>query len=186
MGMGLWIRLLLPLALLAWCSGAVWAQSNTARLVGTVKDASGAVLPGVSIQASSLETGLSRTVTTNDLGDYVITNLPVGRYEVTAELSGFKRLKQGPLQLLVNQTARVDLTLEIGQISETVTAESTAPMIDTETNTLGSVIDETQMKEIPLNGRNFIQLGHLVPGTTTGPPAATTVRTRQGGVSLTA
>ena len=181
-----WTRLLLPLALLVWSSGAVWAQSNTARLVGTVKDSSGAVLPGVSIQASSLETGLSRTVTTNDLGDYVITNLPVGRYEVTAELSGFKRLKQGPLQLLVTQTARIDLTLEIGQISETVTAESTAPIIDTETNTLGSVIDETQMKEIPLNGRNFIQLGHLVPGTTTGPPAATTVRTRQGGVSLTA
>src|SRR5947208_407324 len=149
-----WMRWLLSSLTLVPLAGFLLAQSNTARLVGTVKDTSGAVLPGASIQASNLETGLNRTVTTNELGDYVITNLPVGTYEVMAELSGFKRLKQGPLQLLVNQTARVDLSLQIGQLSETVAVESAAPVIDTETNTLSSVIDETQMKEIPLNGRN--------------------------------
>lgn len=164
----------------------VAAQGTSARLVGTVKETSGAVVPGVSVTATNLDTGLLRTSVTNEQGDYVLPTLPVGRYEVAAELSGFKRVVQSPVPLDVDQTARVDLLLELGDLTETVEVTGGAPIVNSETSSIGQVIAQEQVQGLPLNGRNFIQLGLLVPGTTEGPPAAGTVRSRQGGVAISA
>lgn len=171
--------------ILCWSTEAS-AQSTTARLVGTIREASGAIVPGVTITATNLDTGLTRMAVTNDQGDYVLPTLPVGRYEVAAELSGFKRVVQSPVPLDVDQTARVDLLLELGAITETVEVTGGAPLVNSETSSIGQVIGEEQVRGLPLNGRNFIQLGLLVPGTTEGPPAAGTVRSRQGGVAISA
>lgn len=162
------------------------AQSTTARLVGTIRETTGAVVPGVTVTATNLDTGLTRVAVTNEQGDYVVPTLPVGRYEVAAELSGFKRVVQSPVPLDVDQTARVDLLLELGELTETVEVTGGAPIVNSETSSIGQVIGEQQVRGLPLNGRNFIQLGLLVPGTTEGPPAAGTVRSRQGGVAISA
>ncbi|HEY8551699.1 MAG TPA: TonB-dependent receptor [Vicinamibacterales bacterium] len=172
------------LALLAPAISA--GQGTTARLVGTVKEPSGAVVPGATITAVNLDTGITREALTNEEGDYVMPNLPIGRYEVAAELTGFKRIVRSPVPLDVDQTARVDFELELGSVSETVEVVGAAPLVNSETSSLGQVIGETQVRNLPLNGRNFIQLGLLVPGTTPGTPGASTVPSRQGGVAITA
>ena len=112
--------------------------------------------------------------------------MPIGRYEVAAELTGFKRVVQSPVPLDVDQVARVDFSLSLGDIAETVNVVSERPVVNSETSSIGQIIDEKQVRGLPLNGRNFIQLGLLVPGTTEGPPGAGTVPSRQGGVAISA
>ena len=162
------------------------AQATTARLVGTVTETTGAVIPGASVVATNLDTGTRRDAITNDEGDFVIPNVPIGRYEVAAELAGFKRVVRSPVPLDVDQTARVDFELEVGNLTETVEVKASIPLVNSETSSIGQVIGETQVRNLPLNGRNFIQLGLLVPGTTPGTPGAGTVPSRQGGVAITA
>ena len=162
------------------------AQATTARLVGTVKEPTGAVIPGASVVATNLDTGTRRDAITNDEGDFVIPNVPIGRYEVAAELAGFKRVVRSPVPLDVDQTARVDFELEVGNLTETVEVKASIPLVNSETSSIGQVIGETQVRNLPQNGRNFIQLGLLVPGTTPGTPGAATVPSRQGGVAITA
>lgn len=178
--------LIIGACVLVCCGTSVAAQGTSARLVGTVRESSGAVVPGVTVTATNLDTGLVRTSFTNEQGDYVLPTLPIGRYEVAGELSGFKRVVQSPIPLDVDQTARVDLALELGEMTETVEVTGGVPVINSETSSIGQVIGEEQVRGLPLNGRNFIQLGLLVPGTTEGPPAAGTVRSRQGGVAISA
>ena len=139
------------------------AQATTARLVGTVKEPTGAVIPGASVVATNLDTGTRRDAITNDEGDFVIPNVPIGRYEVAAELAGFKRVVRSPVPLDVDQTARVDFELEVGNLTETVEVKASIPLVNSETSSIGQVIGETQVRNLPLNGRNFIQLGLLVP-----------------------
>lgn len=181
------IRIIVVGTLAALCVGTMAAaQGTSARLVGTVRESSGAIIPGVTVTVTNLDTGLSRVAVSNEQGDYVVPSLPIGRYEVAAELSGFKRVVQSPVPLDVDQTARVDLNLELGDLTETVEVTGGAPVVNSETSSIGQVIGEAQVRGLPLNGRNFIQLGLLVPGTTEGPPAAGTVRSRQGGVAISA
>lgn len=160
------------------------AQTN-GTIVGTVTDSVGAALPNVSISATNTATNAVRTVTTDSEGNYTFSNLPIGNYQVAAELSGFKRSVLNPIQLVVNQTARLDIQLETGNISEEVNVEASAPLIESETSTVGQVITNKTIVELPLNGRNFIRLGSLIPGTNEGAPGATINRSRQGGVALT-
>ena len=162
------------------------AQGITGRIVGTITEVTGAVIPGATVVALNVETNARREVITNERGDFVIANLPIGAYEVSAEIAGFKRAVRAPVPLAVDQTARVNIALELGAITETVQVTGAAPLVNSETSSLGQVIEAQQIRELPLNGRNFVQLGLLVPGTTEGPPAADTVRSRQGGVSITA
>lgn len=161
-------------------------QTTNATIVGSVTDAAGAILQGVTITATNTETQAVRTVTTDSDGNYTITNLPIGIYQVTAELSNFKRSVLDPVQLGVNQTARLDVQLQLGNVSETVNVEASAPLIDSETSTVAQTIENRTIVQLPLNGRNFIRLGSLVPGTTEGAPGNTVARSRQGGVALTA
>ena len=157
--------LLLALGFLLLLSSAVaHAQVTTADLVGTIKDSSGAVVPGVTVALTNEATGVSRSATTSDGGTYIFTSLQPGRYRLTAELSGFRKVERTGVELQVNQRAQIDLDLEVGLLSESVVIEGTAPLLETQSSVLGSVIAEKQVQDLPLNGRNFVQLATLSTG----------------------
>jgi hypothetical protein len=142
----------------------------TGRIEGLVTDSSGAALPGVTVTATNLGTNQSRFSVTDNEGLYSITPLAVGNYRVQAELSGFQPAAT-ELELNVNQVARIDLTVSPG-VSETVTVTADAPIIDKTTSYIGTIIDEEQVENLPLNGRNITQLATLVPGVTRGIPGS--------------
>ena len=158
------ISALIVVALLLVTSALASAQVTTADLVGTIKDSSGAVVPGVTVALTNEATGVSRSATTGDGGTYIFTSLQPGRYRLTAELPGFRKVERTGVELQVNQRAQVDLDLEVGLVSETVLIEGTAPLLETQSSVLGNVIEEKQVQELPLNGRNFVQLATLSPG----------------------
>jgi hypothetical protein len=140
------------------------AQVTTADLVGTIKDNSGAVVRGVKITLTNDATGVSRSVTTDDDGNYIFTSLQPGRYAITAEASGFRKVERTGVELQVNQRARIDLDLQVGQVGETVQITGAPPLLESQSSVLGSVIQERQVQDLPLNGRNFVQLAILSPG----------------------
>jgi len=152
------------LALLISAAGA--EAQTTSTLLGVVHDASGGVLPGVSITARHIATNATRTVVTGADGNFVIPFLPVGDYEVTGELAGFQSaLKR--LALIVDQRVRVDLVLQIGGIVESATVVGQSPLIETSSSDIGNVVDNKRIVELPLNGRNFIALNALDAGAAT-------------------
>ncbi|MGH9338984.1 MAG: TonB-dependent receptor domain-containing protein [Acidobacteriota bacterium] len=146
-------------------AGTLMAQTATGQITGTVRDTTEAIVPGVAVTVSSQLTGLTRVTTTNDSGDYVFPLLPVGVYSVSAEQPGFRVAKQSDVQLRVNQFLRVDLVLEVGEVTEVVEVQAAATALDTETSTVGQVITQQQITDLPLNGRNFLQLLFLGNGT---------------------
>ncbi len=143
-----------------------WGQiGGQASLVGTVKDPSGAVLPGAEVTVSGQSTGVVRRAVTNESGNYSVERLQPGEYSVAAELSGFKRSVVRGVVLQVADRARVDITLPLGEVSDEVFVEGAGrPIIQTENATLAEVVGEEQVRELPLNGRNFLQLATLTPG----------------------
>lgn len=143
-------------------------------------------LPNVTVTITNAETNLARTTNTDDEGNFTITNVPIGVFQVSAELTGFKRAVLPQVQLAVDQTARVDLQLQPGGVSEVITVEADTPLIESERSGVAQVIDNKTIVQMPLNGRNFIRLGSLVPGTTRGAPGNTVTRSRQGNEALTA
>ncbi len=151
------------LALLAMADTAR-AQTATGQITGTVKDTTGAVVPGASVTVHSDLTGLTRTGATNPSGDYSFPLLPTGVYSVSAELTGFSVAKQSGIRLNVDQVARIDLTLAVGAGTETVEVRAATVALDTETATVGQVITEKQITDLPLNGRNFLSLLFLGAG----------------------
>lgn len=144
------------------------AQSVRGTILGTVTDASGAVVAKATITAVQTATGLTRSEVTSDSGEYSIQQLPVGIYRVTAEQTGFKRTERTGVELRVDDKLRIDLTLDVGQVTETVAIEATTPVISTDSSTVGNVVDNKKVTELPLNGRNFLQLNLLVPGVNQG------------------
>ena len=156
--------ILAALALVLLSAGVARAQTATGQILGTVKDVSGGVMPKVKVTVTNQQTGLTRETTTNDDGTYVVPLLPVGVYLVTAEQAGFKLAVLSDIQLNVDQVQRVDLELAAGNLSERVEVKANASAIDTETSTVGQVISEKQVTDLPLNGRNFIQLLFLGAG----------------------
>ncbi len=159
----------LLLSLVFLRAAAASMAQTTATIVGTVTDTSGGVVPGATITVTQTETGLTRQVQSNDAGVYVASLLPVGAYFVSAEKADFKRKTLTGIVLEVNQEARIDLVLEVGAATETVTVTSQAPLLETESAAVGQVIDNRYTTQIPLNGRDFAQLILLVPGATTRP-----------------
>lgn len=145
-------------------AGMVRAQSATGQITGTVKDATGGVMGKVKVTVTNVQTGLTRETTTNDVGTYVVPLLPAGAYLVTAEQASFKLAVRSDVPLNVDQVQRVDFELTAGDISERVEVRSNVLSIDTETSTVGQVISERQISQLPLNGRNFIQLLFLGAG----------------------
>ncbi len=140
------------------------AQTATGQLTGTVRDATGAVMAGVKVLVTNEQTGLTRQTQTGDNGEYVIPLLPVGVYVVTAEQAGFKTAINSGVALTVDQVQRVDMQLATGNVSETVEVQSNALVLDTASASVGHTITERQVTELPLNGRNFLQLLFLGAG----------------------
>jgi hypothetical protein len=149
------------------------AQTATGQITGSVRDSSGAVMPKVKVVVTNEQTGLTRETTSNDVGDYVVPLLPVGVYVVTAEQEGFKMAVRSGVPLNVDQVQRIELRLDAGNISEKVEVVSSAVALDTASATVGQTITEKQVTDLPLNGRNFLQLLFLGAGAveTTGEQA---------------
>jgi hypothetical protein len=141
-----------------------WAQVSSAELSGTVLDSSGAAVVNAKVTATNVATNLTREAVSDSSGRYLITLLPAGDYSVSAEAQGFRKLVQSGLVLQVNQQARLDLTLELGRASETVEVTAQAPLLESESSSLGTVVNQKLVNQLPLNGRNFIQLATLSPG----------------------
>src|SRR5881296_299412 len=135
-----------------------FAQTSTATILGTVKDTSGALIPGVSIMVKHTESGLTRSAVSGERGAYNVPLLPVGAYELTTTMPGFKQVVRSGINLVVGQEAVVDLTLEVGAAAEQITVSEEAPLVNTTTSSTSGVITEQQVKELPLNGRSFDQL----------------------------
>jgi hypothetical protein len=141
------------------------SQEVTGSIVGSVKDASGASIPKAKVTLFHLDRNIvMRTVTTDDRGDYVAPLLPIGRYSVTAEASGFKKQTQTNIALNVNDRLTIDVTLEVGNVSEVVTVESKPVQVELQTATAGSLVSGTQIRELALTSRNYEQLVSLAPG----------------------
>lgn len=152
--------LAVTLLMLAVCAAA---QNTTGTISGRITDQSSAVVPGVAVTVSNDGTGLSRTATTNTDGEYVIPFLPVGSYTVRAKKDGFKSQSAPNLRLEILQVRKVDFTLEVGDVSQTVEVTSSAPLVETETSNAGQVIKNEQVARLPLNVRQFMQLAFLAP-----------------------
>jgi len=141
------------------------AQSNVGQIAGTVTDASGGVIPGASVAVVHLETNLTRTAVTDENGSYVVTNLPVGAYTVTATMAGFTRSAQTGHELTSDGRLTVDLALKVGDVADRVEVTAvTGETVNTTSGEVARVIDEGQVQNLALNGRNYIQLLTLVPG----------------------
>jgi hypothetical protein len=141
----------------------VFAQT-TSTLTGTTLDGTGAAVPAAKITITNQETQLTREVVSDDGGTYNIPLLPPGQYSITVSKDGFRPIKQENVRLEVNQQARLDFTLQLGSVNEAVTVTAAAPLLDSETSAVGQVIENRQITELPLNGRNFVQLATLGPG----------------------
>ena len=170
------------LATLLFCATRLFGQQTTATIVGTVTDTSGAVTVGVTVRATNIATNAAREGTSDASGNYSIPFLPAGEYSVSAALTGFQAQKVDRITLQVDQTARVDFKLQIGSVNETVNVSASAAVLQTENATVGTVVDSAKIVELPLNGRNFVQLAQLVPGVQPGTPGSITVRRGRGSV----
>src|SRR5437016_2377530 len=135
-----------------------FAQTATATIVGVVKDTSGALIPGVSITIKHTETGQTRTAISSGSGSYNVPLLPVGAYELTTTIPGFKQQVRSGINLVVGQQAVTDLTLEVGAAAEQITVSEEAPLVNTTLSSTSGLITEQQVKDLPLNGRSFDQL----------------------------
>ncbi len=140
------------------------AQVTTASIFGTVKDATDAVLPRVTVTAKNVSTALSRSVTTDDQGRYRVPDLPVGSYDVRASQPGFKEFVRTGITLIVGQEAAINIVMQVGNVTEQVTIMAEAPLVDTTGAQVGGLVSSTQVRELPLNGRSFDQLALIQAG----------------------
>jgi len=149
---------LLLLAALLLLSSCTWAQEVTASIVGTVVDPSGAAVSGATITAKDLDRGTILTTTTNEAGAFNISGVPVGKYQIKAEAKGFQSAINSNLTITLNQTARLNFQLRIGQATETVEVTAVAPLLQTDTSLLGNVVDSVTVASLPLSTHNTNQL----------------------------
>ena len=149
------------------------AQTDTASIVGTVKDQSGAVLPGVTVTATQAATAVVTTTTTNESGQFVFPNLKIGTYTVSAELQGFKRAVRSDMTLNVQDRAAVTFTMEVGQLAEEIVVRGGAELLQTTSASIGYSVDERQLKDLPLLGRRYAELAFLTPGVVQAPGGIT-------------
>jgi hypothetical protein len=151
------------IAILALAIGAPLYAQVSAAISGRVTDPSGAAISGATVTVKSLETGASRTVTTNDSGDYTVVGLPLGQQEVKVEKPNFISGRTG-VTLVVGQEAVLNLYLTIGELPERVVVTDETPLVNTTTADVSGVVGEKQIKDLPLNGRSFDELNTLKPG----------------------
>ncbi len=143
-----------------------FAQETTATLYGVVRDSNKAVVPHAAVMATNQSTGFARQTATDDNGNYTLPLLPVGNYEVSVVANGFQKYVQKGLTLTINQAAHVDVELIVGIVSDTVMVTSEAGLVNTQNGTVGQVVNQRKIEDLPLNGRNFLQLANLQAGIT--------------------
>jgi hypothetical protein len=162
-------RWCLLMALIFCVAPRAFAQLTTADIVGTVTDSTGAVLPNATVTLLNVDTHDQRVATTNNSGDYQFTLLAVGRYTITIKAPGFKTTTTQNLAVEAGDRARSDVKLETGGETQTVTIEAQTPLLQADSATVGSTVTAKAVQDLPLNGRNFVQLVQLVPGANEGP-----------------
>ncbi|MGH9454114.1 MAG: carboxypeptidase regulatory-like domain-containing protein, partial [Terriglobia bacterium] len=156
--------LFLFLALTVFSCLNLTAQEITGNIRGSILDPSGAGVPNAAVTATQTETGLLRTVSSDRRGNYVLVELPIGHYRLQAEAKGFQKYVQEGISLDVNETATVAIRLALGRATQTVQVNANAPLIESSVTSLGKTVLEREILDLPLNGRNFSQLGVLQPG----------------------
>ncbi len=157
------------------------AQTPTGEISGVVVDPSGSAVPGVTITLTSAATNAVREVQTNSAGLYVIPAIPPGRYILKAQISGFRAIERRDIDVQVGSSNRIPITLELGDLTETVEIRGGAPLVQSSNASIGTVIENRSIVELPLNGRNYLQLASLIPGATTNGPSSSQGRQRMGG-----
>ncbi len=170
-------RLLLLLAIAV----PVHAQTPSGEISGTVIDGSGLPVPGATITLTNLATSVARVVQTNGTGLYVVTAVPPGTYDLKGELAGFRTVERKNLVVQVGSAMRIPLTLEVGSLNEVLEIRASSPLIQTENAAISTVIENRAIVELPLNGRNYLQLASLIPGATTNGPSSSQGKQRMGG-----
>lgn len=167
-------RVAFSVGLVVLATAHLSAQTATGVIAGSVSDATGAVVPGARIVLTDQQTAQVREQLTNEAGNYEFRALPRGMYRLSGELEGFKKEEVTGIQLTVAQTLRLDVEMEVGAVTEEVTVEATAGLIQVGDANLSQVIDEKRVRELPLNGRNFMQLAFLSSGIVTAGRASAT------------
>jgi outer membrane receptor protein involved in Fe transport len=157
-------RVLSAILLVALLASPLFGVGTTGTIVGTVTDAKGGVITQAKVVVKNSGTNATREVFTNANGEYTAPLLPPGVYEVSVEQAGFRRALVSDIKLEVDQTARIDVVLQVGAISEEVTVSEVEPLVQTDTSTVGQVIDQQKVSQLPLNQRNFLAFTLLVPG----------------------
>jgi hypothetical protein len=163
-------RALLPIAaalMVNLLTVPILGQTNYASIVGTARDATGAVVPNIIVTVTSVATGTILQETTSTIGAYAFTTLIPGEYRIHAEMSGFRAVDISGIQLQVNQTARYDLMMQVGQVTERVEVSATLATLATDTSDVGQVINNREIVDLPLNGRQYLQLAGLTNGVVT-------------------
>ncbi|HJX91600.1 MAG TPA: TonB-dependent receptor [Pyrinomonadaceae bacterium] len=160
------------IALILLCFGLAHGQSGQAELTGEVRDQTGAAVANAAVKITELSTNRTFNTTTSDAGIYSATNLKPGRYSITVDAPGFKQTLREPITVSTGERLRIDVTLETGAISESIFIKDDAPLLRSESGSLGQVIDNRKITDIPLNGRNFLSLVSLSAGVAQPPPTS--------------
>ena len=164
---------LIAAALLSLLPVCLRAQVSAGEITGTVIDPSGASVGGATVTLTNPATNAQRVVKTNTVGVYDLPSLPPAVYDLKVEMPGFTAQTRNGIELQVSQVARINVTLQVGSVTEVVEVAGGAPVLQTETTEIGTVVENRRIENLPLNGRNYLQLTSLIPGATTnGPPSA--------------
>ncbi|MDX2179964.1 MAG: TonB-dependent receptor [Bryobacteraceae bacterium] len=162
-------------------SAALFGQAGTGEINGSVTDATGAVVGGATVTVSNPATGFTRVIQSNSEGLYSAPALIPGVYSIKIEMKGFGAQVRNEVELQVGQIAKIDFALQVGNVAEVVEVTGGAPVLETESTSVGTVIENKRIVELPLNGRNYLQLASLIPGATTNGPASSQGQQRMGG-----
>ncbi len=163
-------------------AGIIMAQENTATIAGQIQDGSGGSVAGASVTAHNVQTGFERSVMSNDGANYTLPLLPIGTYDVKVEKTGFEKTVKTGILLQIDQHARLDFVLQVGAVTSTVQVTAEVPLTQTDSSSVGAVIDNRKVVELPLNGRQFYSLALLVPGV--APPAQGSLLSFRGGFNV--
>ena len=160
----LWLAFLVAIIVLALAPTSGWGQNVYGTIAGTVTDSSGAAVTGASVTLTNMDTSEKHTMETDASGNYTFVNILPGRYKIEGEKTGFKKFVRQPIIVQIESGLRVDISLQVGAQNETVEVSAEAPLLQPETNSLGQVVEQRAVTELPLNGRNPLALIGMVPG----------------------
>src|SRR6202162_3949369 len=165
-------QFLLGISLFLLAVGIGWSQGSTAAINGQVTDSSGAAIPNATVTAKDLDHGTSWPATANEGGYYNLPRLPIGKYEIRVQANGFQTAVKSSVELVLDQVAKIDFQLQVGQVSQTMEVTSAAPLLQTESTQVSTIMEAQAIEALPLETRNYNQLALLMPGAITTSPAS--------------